>query len=318
MILRFLRRVGAAVAVFLVAALALVACQSLRMGDGLGGLADDAGLAPPAPGSLRIATHNVHYIDLRADGGPWSLAGWERRRDAFDAAFKALDADLVAFQEMESFAGGSISTDNLALDFLLQRNPAYQAAAVGDPEIFPSTQPILYRAGRLEVLDEGWFHFSETPDVAYSRGFDGASPSFASWARFRDRGSGHALSIVNVHFDYGSWENRRRSAELVAERISPLIATGERVVLAGDTNARAGSRTLAVLEGAGLAFAPVEGSTYHLNRGLNLFGAIDHVALGPGLAAVGHPVALRRRFEGADAPSWPSDHYPVVIDVRAE
>ena len=309
------RRAGGAIAALLVAALALVACQSLRLGDGLAGATD---VPPPPAGAVRIATHNAHYIDLRAADGPWSLAGWNRRRDALDAAFKALGADAVAFQEMESFAGGSVSRRNLALDFLLARNPGYRAVAVGDPDLFPSTQPILYRAERLEALDAGWFHFSETPDVAYSRGFDGASPSFASWARLRDRDTGNAFTLVNVHFDYGSWENRRRAAELVAERIGARVRRGERVVLAGDANARAGSPTLAILEGAGLAFAPVAGATYHLNRGLNLFGAIDHVALGPGVALAGRPRVLRARFPGAQGPAWPSDHYPVAVDVALE
>ena len=281
--------------------------QQLRLSGG-------PALAPPPPGTLRVATHNVHYIDLRAESGPWSLAGWERRRGALDAAFEALDADAVAFQEMESFAGGSESRENLALDWLLARNPAYAAAAAADPSAFPSTQPILYRRDRLEVVDEGWLFFSETPDVLYARGFDGAPPSFASWARFRDREAGATFTMVNVHLDYGSWENRRRSAELVAAFVAGRVAQSEMVILAGDLNARAGSRTLRILEAAGPRFPPVPGATFHLNRGLNLFGAIDHVALGPGLAPAAPPTVLRERFGGA----WPSDHYPVAVDVAVE
>ena len=270
---------------------------------------------PPAPeGALRLATHNVHYIDLRAEDGPWSRAGWERRRGALAEAFEAMDADAVAFQEMESFAGGSESRDNLALDWLLARNPGHAAAAVGEPSKVPSTQPILYHRDRLEVLEEGWFFFSETPEVIYSRGFDGAPPSFASWARFRDRETGAAFLLLNVHLDAGSWENRRRSAELVAERAAARIADGEAVLLAGDLNARTGSPTMEILETAGLSFLPVPGATFHLNRGLNLFGAIDHLAHGPGGASLGPPMVLRDRYGGA----WPSDHYPVAGDFRLE
>ena len=299
-------RAVARIALWLLAALAaatlIVACQSTRLGGA-------AALAELPPGALRLATHNVHYISVRDEAGPWSVAGWEARRAELDAAFKALDADAIAFQEMETFAGGSVSYDNLALDWLLARNPGYAVTAVGDPDLFPSTQPILYRRDRLEAVDRGWFFFSPTPNVAYSRGFDGASPSFASWARFRDRRDGKAFTLVNVHFDYGSWENRRGAAGLTAAFAAERIAAGERVVLAGDLNARAGSRTHAALEEAGLAFTPVPGSTYHLNRGLNLFGAIDHIALGPGIAPVGEPIVLRERF----GETWPSDHYPVAV-----
>ena len=295
----------------LLALLALAACaQHLRLSAG-----GTSAPLPPAPeGALRVATHNIHYIDLRTKDGPWSVAGWERRRGALDAAFKAMGADVVAFQEMESFAGGSRSRDNLALGWLLARNPGFAAAAAGDPSAFPSTQPILYRRDRLEVVDQGWFFFAETPDALYARGFDGAPPSFASWARFRDRETGAAFLLLNVHLDAGSWENRRRSAELVAERVAARIADGETVLLAGDLNARTSSPTLEVLEGAGLAFLSVPSATFHFNRGLHLFGAIDHLAHGPGAAPLGLAMVLRGRFEDA----WPSDHYPAASDFALE
>ena len=287
------------------ALLLLAACaQHVRLSAG--------GALPPAPpGALRLATHNVHYIDLRAASGPWSVAGWEARRGAFDAAFKALGADAVAFQEMESWGGGSESRDNLALDWLLARNPGFAAAAAGDPATFPSTQPILYRTDRLAPLDQGWFFFSATPDAIYSRGFDGAPPSFASWAAFRDRRSGEALTVVNVHLDAGSWENRRQAAGLVAAFVGGRIAKGERVALLADLNALHGSPTMDILEGAGLRFPHVPAATFHANRGLHLFGAIDHIGFGPGLDPEAPPMVLQGRWDGA----WPSDHHPVVIDV---
>ena len=304
--MRTIRRLALALGALLLLAACAVGARQVALGGGPG-----APLPPPPAEALRLATHNVHYIVMRAEIGRWSRGDWERRKGALDAAFKALDADAVAFQEMESWGGRSESAENLALSWLLARNPGYGAAAQGDPAAFPSTQPILYRKDRLEVLAEGWFFFSETPGAIYSRGFDGAPPSFASWARFSDLGGGAPLTLVNVHFDYGSWENRRRAADLVAAFAADRIAAGERLALLGDLNALAGSRTLAILEGAGLRFPDVPGATVHFDRGLNLFGAIDHVGLGPGVDAAGAPLVLRERWDGV----WPSDHYPVALDV---
>ena len=225
-----------------------------------------------------------------------------------------MGADAIAFQEMESFARGDEGGTNLALDWLLGNNPGYAAAAAGDPKTFPSTQPILYRRARLEPLDQGWFFFSETPEVIYSRTFDGSYPAFASWARFRDLPSGSTFTVFNVHTDFRSRTNRARSIELVADRIRAPIDSGETVFVTGDLNARLGSANVESLEAAGLSFVPVEGSTYHFDRGLNLFGAIDHVAYGPGAAPLGEPIVLRRRFDG----EWPSDHYPLVADFRLD
>ena len=71
--------------------------------------------------------------------------------------------------------------------------------------------------------------------------------------------------------------------------------------------------TQEILAHMGLEFLDVKGTTYHLNRGLNLFGAIDHIGLSKGVTPVGEPMVLAaKNFED----EWPSDHYPVIADVQ--
>lgn len=300
---RFFRRLIRSVIVLL-GFLTLVACALHVTHSGSDPIPE------PSAQSLRVATYNVHYIIMRAETGRWSVGDWERRKGPLDEAFKAVNADVIGFQEMESFGGGSQSSVNLTLDFLLEENPGYAAAAVGDPAEFPSTQPILYRPDRLSMMDQGWFFFSDTPDVIYSRTFNGSYPAFASWARFRELGGAEFL-VLNVHFEYSSRSNRIQSAELVIERLGPFLDDGLPVILLGDINAIHGSRTQDILRGAGLDFAPVDGATYHFDRGINLFGAIDHIAITEPLEFSGMPVVLRRKFGG----EWPTDHYPVLVDV---
>lgn len=281
----------------------IVGCQQVR----------NSGSDPvpaAAPQVLRLATYNVHYIILGRQTGAWSVGDWDRRKGPLDLAFKAVDADIMAFQEMESFGGGSDGSINLTLDWLLANNPDYAAAAVGPVDEFPSTQPILYRTDKVALLDQGWFFFSDTPDVIYSRTFNGSFPAFASWAQFRDRTSGAAFRVVNLHTDFASLSNREQSIALVADRIAPWIAAGEALFVTGDFNARLGSPILQILGDLGVQYVPVQGSTFHLNRGLNLFGAIDHIGYlgGPVLSA--GPFVLREKFAG----EWPTDHYPVAAD----
>lgn len=300
-----LATVGKILAGSLVALVALVGCQTLRNSG-------DASLPAAASDTLRITTYNVHYIVLAQDNGPWSRGDWDRRKGPLDEAFKTIDSDIIAFQEMESFARGSEGAVNLKLDWLLAENPGYAAAAVGDPAVFPSTQPILYRSGRLDLVDQGWFFFSDTPDVIYSRTFNGSFPAFASWAQFQEAGTGDTFRVVNVHTDYASRSNRLQSVSLVAERITPWIAAGETVFVVGDINARLGDQAIDILAETGLDFAPVDGATYHFNRGINLFGAIDHIASVGDATLAGEPVVLREKFSG----EWPTDHYPVIADYR--
>lgn len=263
-------------------------------------------------GALRIVTMNTHYIllDARHDS-PWSIQGWHRRRVAMAQVLQDLDADLIAFQEMESFRHGDDGAVNLARDDLQAAMPDFSVAASGDWRQFPSTQPIFYRTDRLRLLDQGWFFFSDTPDVIYSRTFNGSYPAFASWAWFQDRGTGKRLRVVNVHFDFRSARNRLPSARLVAARIAPWLKAQEHVILAGDLNALAGSRTARILTDAGLVLTPARGSSFHFNRGLNLFGAIDHILHDCAARLTDRPVAVRSRPDK----QWPSDHYPVLAQI---
>ncbi len=301
MIVTIMKAFGA----ILLTLLTLVGCQTIRNSG-------NAPLPDPTGQALRVATYNVHYIILGRDTGAWSVGDWERRKTPLDQAFKAVQADVIGFQEMESFGRGSGGRINLTLDWLLENNPDYAAAAVGDPAVFPSTQPILYRSDRLTVLDQGWFFFSDTPDVIYSRTFNGSFPAFTSWAQFRDDNSGEVFRVVNLHTDFGSRSNRIQSIELVAERTAPWIADNETLFVIGDFNGRIGDTVVDILAEAGLDFAPVQGSTFHFNRGINLFGAIDHIASSGNAQLVGPPIVLRQKFAG----EWPTDHYPVIADYR--
>lgn len=295
---------------FLVAAGFAAAIASLLLVQHLR-LSTSAELPDRQEGALRFATWNVHYILTRQAEGRWGLSGWDARKAPLDQVFKALDADIVAFQEMESFGGGNDDTVNLKRSWLLERNPSYTAAAIGPWRIFPSTQPILYRHARLTVRDQGWFFFSDTPDTVYARGFDGAPPSFASWVQFEDRDTGQSFRVVNVHFDAASRGNRRQSAALTATRVAEWISAGERVILGGDLNALSGAWVLRRLEAAGLTFAPARHASFHLDRGLHLFGAIDHIGVSAGVGPVEGPHVLQRRV----GPAWPADHHPVVADI---
>ena len=69
------------------------------------------------------------------------------------------------------------------------------------------------------VLEQGFFFFSPTPDIIYSRPWKKRFPAFCTWVRFRDAKGGR-FYLYNVHFDHSSLTNRVNSARLVAQRLS--------------------------------------------------------------------------------------------------
>ncbi len=257
---------------------------------------------------LSVGSFNIHYVSPRRPKLPW-----DERRDAVAEAVNELDADIIGFQEMETFIGRGERSENIQLQWVLEHSPQYSAAAVGDPALYPSTQPILYRSDLFEPLDQGFFFFSETPDEIYSRPWDPSFDSFASWVLFQNLETEQSFRVVNVHFDHSSKVNRHNSAQLVANRIAPWLSAREAVIVLGDFNALTWFKPISILKSVGLEVADTNGSTFHFNRGLNLFPAIDHV-LYSGFEENGKTLRLNKQYQGV----WPSDHYPISVVLELQ
>lgn len=263
-----------------------------------------AGAAPAT--EVVVATLNIHYIYEGQTKMPWV-----ERRDAVVAAIDGVDADLFAFQEMETFAGSHSNDANEQQAWIAAAFPRYAFAATGDPSRFPNTQPIMYRRDRFDVLDQGFFFFSPTPDELYSRPWHGRFPYFATWALFLDREAPDSprFAVVNVHLDHSSRRNRQLAAELVLERIDAFH--GGPVLVAGDFNALASFRAVRTFRSGGFSVVPIKGASYHFGRGLNLYPAIDHVLYSPEWSVVSTGV-----YREAPGGIWPSDHYPVIATLK--
>jgi endonuclease/exonuclease/phosphatase family metal-dependent hydrolase len=226
------------------------------------------------------------------------------------AALYRGNADIIAFQEMETFAGGPWNRENEQLDWVLAHFPDYGVTAFGDPREYPATQPILYRKSRFEALDQGYFFFSPEPEVLYSRPWKGRYPAFCSRARLRDRWSGESFDIYNLHFDYSSLQNRLNSARLVADRIVAREHPEDGVIALGDFNAPRFFPAVRIVAAAGLTVAETAGSTFHFNRGIRIQPAIDHVLYSKAFAYEDTRV-IRDRIDG----QWPSDHFPLFVTL---
>jgi endonuclease/exonuclease/phosphatase family metal-dependent hydrolase len=290
-------RVVSGVLVVVMAALGLGSCRTLPLDS----LHEDGG-------GLLVATFNVHYLSPRVDS-----MSWDKREAAVLSIVGEMNADVIGFQEMETFSGGRFNDENVQLESIRSEFPEYGVAATGDPSNYPSTQPILYRKELLEPIDQGFFFFSATPDDIYSRPWHKRFPAFASWVRFRTLSDGSTFSVFNIHTDSSSPRNRMKTARLVTQRIADRSHPNEPVVLLGDFNAPASFPSFRVYLRAGFSLPSGRASTFHFNRGLHLFGAIDHVLAQNGFRVSGSSV-VRRQYDGV----WPSDHYPVAARIQPE
>ena len=285
----------------------LAACGRTRTG------ADHPDLRASVPSEpIQVMSFNLR-LNVASD----SADAWPYRREA--AAEIIRDADLVGVQEAQPEM----------LEELRERLPGFSRIGVGrDADRGGEHSAILYRTDRFELLDEGTFWLSETPEVPGSTGWDAALPRIATWGRFRDRQTGTAFLHVNTHFDHVGEEARRESARLLVARTAAL-AGDLPVLLTGDFNATDDSDVYRTLtEGTGLrdarlaTEAPPTGpaATWNAFGSAPLDRRIDLVFV-RGPAHVQAFATLDQTIGtvlGTDSARLPSDHYPVVATVTLE
>jgi endonuclease/exonuclease/phosphatase family metal-dependent hydrolase len=179
--------------------------------------------------------------------------------------------------------------------------------------------PIVYDAGRLELLDWRQLALSSTPQVAGSRSFGNPMPRVVVVARLRDRVTGTSLRVVNTHLDPFSARSRLLGARLIADLMSRGSDTP--TVLTCDANAPTGSPAYRELTGrGGLADAwhaadqlvTPEWNTYSGYRAPRANGRrIDWLLVSGGVRVLRAGVNATR-FDGRAA----SDHEPVQALLR--
>ena len=255
--------------------------------------------------NLHLASFNIHYIvpqDQDED--------WEERKHAVTRVLKEIDADIIAFQEMETFEGGHYSRRNLQITWINASTKGYKIAAVGDPKFFPSTQPILYKPERFRTITQGFFFFSDTPDKIYSRQWDGRYPYFCSWVRFHSKCIGKEFYVFNVHNDYKSRSNRLKTSALIADRIQRVVPDGVPIIVLGDFNASKRSKEIRLIEAIGLTVVQPGGATFR-RWGLPFLPAIDHILVSEEFKPQSNVIVWRKRYNGV----YPSDHYPISVKL---
>ncbi len=266
------------------------------------------GRGPDAAASLTVMTFNIRYGT--ADDG---ANRWSRRRGLVLDVIRQQAPDVLALQEALRFQ----------LDELRDSLPGYGELGVGrdDGGVSGEYAAILYSEGRFEVASHGTFWLSETPELPGSLAWGAHVPRICTWARLRDRRTGRAFYLLNVHFDHESQESRERSAELLAEWIRRRRHQ-DPVIVAGDFNAGEDNRALDHLRGERspvrlrdsfriLHPDAVAVGTYHGFRGDGSGPKIDGVLVS-GDWEVEAAAIVRTSRSGR----YPSDHFPVVATLR--
>ena len=259
---------------------------------------------------VRVMTFNIRY-DNPAD----SLDKWAYRKDRAAKAIRFYDADIVGTQEVL----------HNQLEDLRQRLPGYEVIGVGreDGKEKGEYSALWYRKDRFTAKESGWFWLSETPEVAGSKGWDGACERIATWAKLQDKLTGQELFVLNTHLDHVGVEARREGVKLVLDKVQelggdlPVIVTGDfnadpesgvikQVTDAADPEHLTDARTVAAL-----VYGP-DWTFHDFGRvPMDQRQRIDYVFVKNGLEVLKYGILAE-----AEGDAWLSDHAPVLVSVK--
>lgn len=302
------RRYSSTIAIGLAfGALPLVACRTPAPASAVVQSSRDAAIPP-----LRIMSFNLR-LDVASDGPN----AWPHRRDWVASLIRFHAPDALGVQE----ALAHMLTD------LDARLPGFARVGVGrsDGREGGEFSAILYRTDRLEMLENGTFWLSPTPEVPGSKGWDAAITRVATWARFRDRATGCTHIHLNTHFDHIGEQARQESARLIRRRLVslagdlPVIVTGDlnadpqstayRTFTRDTIDARAPLRDAFLVSTSG-HYGPT--STWTAFKAIEPGRRIDYVLVSDRIPVLAHGI-LPDSWDGR----FPSDHLPVVAVLGA-
>lgn len=174
---------------------------------------------------LRVMSFNLRFGTAR-DGENH----WDNRREFVAETIAAYDPDLLGTQETLDFQK----------DFLAKTLERYTAIGVGrdDGTQTGEMTALFIKTDRFEILDQGHFWLSETPDVPGSISWDSSLTRMASWVRLQDKQSDaeRPILFINTHFDHRGAEARKQSAILI-RKMADRLGQGCDIILTGDFNA---------------------------------------------------------------------------------
>lgn len=278
------------------------------------GVAATTGTSPeatPAAHSaepLKVMSFNIRY-GTAGDGDN----RWERRRFAVIRVIESFRPHVLGVQEALRFQ----------LDQLATALPGYEEIGVGRSDGVEAGEyaAVLVDTSRLEVLDEGTFWFSDTPQKPGSTSWGNTIPRIATWARLRDRPAGTNFYLYNLHWDHRSQPSRERSAALLLERIGERNHDDEPVIVTGDFNAgESNPAFVALLEDTQVDLTDTFRALHPDAGGVGTFNGFVGTTSGEKIDAVlASPeweIVASEIVRTAPRGRYPSDHFPVTATLR--
>lgn len=167
---------------------------------------------------ITVMSYNIRY-DNPEDG----VNVWNNRKENVSEIITNNNPVIVGIQE---------ALKN-QIDFLSDATKyKYIGKGRDDGKTAGEYSPILYDKSRVELLDNGMFWLSETPDSP-SLGWDACCRRVVTWGKFKYKGK--VFFYFNTHFDHKGKNAMKNSSKLLLDKANH-ISDGSAFFIGGDFN----------------------------------------------------------------------------------
>jgi endonuclease/exonuclease/phosphatase family metal-dependent hydrolase len=259
---------------------------------------------------VRIMSYNTKFDD-KAD----TLNGWDQRKEQLVNLISFYDPDFIGTQE------GLLHQ----LDYIKDGLPNMQWIGVGraDGKTKGEFSALFYNTDRFELVGntDSTIWLSKTT-AKPSKSWDAALPRILTWGKFRNTSTQKEFYVFNTHFDHIGDTARTESAKLIVETVKKIVGNSP-VILMGDFNVTPNAKPYIVLtqNNSSLQDAYHQSVLPHVGpefsfEGFEVMGSsnkrrIDYIFANDKVDVLKHAIISDFR-DGR----YPSDHLPVIADVR--
>ncbi|REG90603.1 endonuclease/exonuclease/phosphatase family protein [Algoriphagus antarcticus] len=252
-----------------------------------------------------FATFNIRYANQNDVGNLWS--------DRLPHV-----ASLIQFHQIELF-GVQEALHNQLTDLTTELGYKYIGVGRDDGTEKGEYAAILYDPNKFEILDQGTFWLSPTPEKP-SKGWDAALNRVCTWGKFKDKGD-NTFYIFNIHYDHIGQQAREESSKLVMAQVSLINKENAPALLMGDFNVKPDNAAYATItsnpdwQDARMiseipSYGPA-GSFTGFDWEKMPDGIIDHVFVKGEITVIRHGILTDNYGK-----KYPSDHFPVLVEVE--
>lgn len=253
---------------------------------------------------LHIMTYNIKYA-TEEDGEN----SWSKRKERLSRLISNYHPEVFGVQEARKEQ----------LDFLQESLDAYNYFGIGrEGEENGLFNAIFYNSSKIRVLEEATFWLSKTPEEP-STGWDADYPRICTYGLFEDKKSQEKFWLFNTHFDHQGEEAVEESAKLIINRIREANREDLPAILLGDFNLEPGSGPIKYLSeqledsrqiAKEVAPGPEETfNAYEFHE--PPIGRFDYIFVSDRVQVLKYAV-----IDDAEDEKYPSDHFPILLDLQ--